>query len=103
MVMTVRFLSAHHMPGRMPGSTAASEPCRKEQAKYLPLLFLIAIALIFLLQGCSTPVRLAAVPKDQQAAAVVDGMPGIRYWQKEDLAVMQQVRESAKIEITLPK
>ena len=42
------------------------------------------------LQGCSTPIRLAAVPKEQQAAAVVGGMSGIRYWQKEDLARMQQ-------------
>src|SRR5262245_109846 len=42
------------------------------------------------LLGCSTPVRLAAVPKDQQAAAIVDGMTGIRYWQKEDLPLMKQ-------------
>jgi len=42
------------------------------------------------LVGCSNPVRLAAVPKDQQAAAVVDGLTGIRYWQKEDLPLMEQ-------------
>ncbi|HUL06927.1 MAG TPA: patatin-like phospholipase family protein [Candidatus Acidoferrum sp.] len=34
--------------------------------------------------------RLAAVPKDQEAAAVVDGMEGIRYWQKSDLPLMIQ-------------
>jgi hypothetical protein len=33
---------------------------------------------------------LAAVPKDEEAAAVVDGMPGIRYWKKGDLALMEQ-------------
>ena len=54
--------------------------------------FFMVIFAAFLgpLQGCSTPIRLAAVPKEQQAAAVVDGMTGIRYWQKEDLARMQQ-------------
>jgi predicted acylesterase/phospholipase RssA len=36
------------------------------------------------------PTRLAAVPKEQEAAAVVGGMSGIRYWQKADLALMQQ-------------
>ncbi|MGH6933784.1 MAG: patatin-like phospholipase family protein [Dongiaceae bacterium] len=43
-----------------------------------------------LLPGCASPTRLRAVPQDQQAAAVVDGMTGIRYWQKEDLALMEQ-------------
>lgn len=50
----------------------------------------IAIVCLLLLQGCSTPVRLAAVPKDQETAAVVDDMVGIRYWQKPDLALMEQ-------------
>jgi hypothetical protein len=48
------------------------------------------MAFLTLIQGCSTPMRLAAVPKEQEAAAVVGGMTGIRYWQKGDLAVMQE-------------
>jgi len=51
---------------------------------------LILFAAAFLLPGCSTPVRLNAVPKDEEAAAVVDDMNGIRYWQRGDLAMMQQ-------------
>src|SRR5215471_4546729 len=31
-----------------------------------------------------------AVPQVQQSAAVVEGMTGIRYWQTEDLALLQQ-------------
>jgi predicted acylesterase/phospholipase RssA len=42
------------------------------------------------LQGCSSPVRIAAVPQDQQAAATVGAMTGIRYWQGTDLALMQK-------------
>jgi predicted acylesterase/phospholipase RssA len=54
------------------------------------LLPIIAVLCVSLLAGCSTPVRLAAVPKDQEAAAVVDGMTGIRYWQGPDLPLMIQ-------------
>jgi predicted acylesterase/phospholipase RssA len=50
----------------------------------------IAVLCIALLQGCSTPVRLAAVPKDQEAAATVAGMTGIRYWQRADLALLEE-------------
>ena len=52
--------------------------------------FLI-IALLFLsvLPGCAGPVRLQAVPEVQEGAAVVEGMAGIRYWQTEDLALLQ--------------
>jgi hypothetical protein len=50
---------------------------------------LLAAAIAMALQGCATPTRLSAVPKDQQAEAVVGGMSGIRYWQKTDLALMQ--------------
>jgi predicted acylesterase/phospholipase RssA len=32
----------------------------------------------------------AAVPRDQEAAAVVDDMTGIRYWQKPDIPLMEQ-------------
>ncbi len=42
------------------------------------------------LQGCSAPSRIPAVPKDQQAQAVVAGMPGIRYWQSSDLPLLKQ-------------
>jgi predicted acylesterase/phospholipase RssA len=36
-----------------------------------------------------TPGRIAAVPEDREAVAVVGGMPGIRYWQSEDLALIE--------------
>ena len=55
-----------------------------------PLLPIVAVLCISLLQGCATPVRLAAVPKDQEAAATVAGMTGIRYWQKADLALLEE-------------
>jgi predicted acylesterase/phospholipase RssA len=51
---------------------------------------LLAAAMLLLLQGCTTPVRLPAVPEDRQAEAVPDDMRGIRYWQPADLALMQQ-------------
>lgn len=51
---------------------------------------LIAAAVIAVLQGCATPSRLAAVPKEYEAAAVVGEMSEIRYWQKGDLAMMQR-------------
>ena len=53
-------------------------------------LLLVCWVILTLLQGCAAPERLSAVPKDEQAAAIVDGMPGIRYWQQADLAVMEQ-------------
>ena len=53
-------------------------------------LVLLVAALLVVLQACATPVRLPAVPKDEQAEAVVDDMRGIRYWQQADLALMQQ-------------
>jgi predicted acylesterase/phospholipase RssA len=53
-------------------------------------LVLVVAAVTLALQGCATPTRLAAVPKEQQSAAVLPGMSGIRYWQKTDLALMQQ-------------
>lgn len=51
----------------------------------------VAVCTVFallLLQGCSAPTRIQAVPKDQQADAVVAGMPGIRYWQQSDLPML---------------
>jgi predicted acylesterase/phospholipase RssA len=54
------------------------------------LLPIVAVLCVSMLVGCSTPVRLTAVPRDQEAAAVVDGMTGIRYWQKPDIALMEQ-------------
>jgi hypothetical protein len=53
-------------------------------------LALAVVAILSVLQACSTPERLAAVPKEQQTAAVVGGMSGIRYWQKADLASLQK-------------
>jgi hypothetical protein len=45
---------------------------------------------LFLLLGCAAPERLQAVPQVLQGTAVVEGMTGIRYWQTEDLALLQQ-------------
>ena len=55
----------------------------------VPPLTLVLLGLI-LLQGCSTPARLEAVPQPEEGAAVVDGMTGIRYWQQSDLALLEQ-------------
>jgi predicted acylesterase/phospholipase RssA len=44
-----------------------------------------ALLSLFLLQACSLPVRLNAVPKDIEASAEIPGMPGVRYWQVGDL------------------
>src|SRR5262245_8646924 len=57
---------------------------------FAALLPTLAILCLFLLPACSSPVRVAAVPKDQEADAVVDGMTGIRYWQRPDLPLMIQ-------------
>src|SRR5262245_437436 len=57
---------------------------------YAALLPTLAVLCLLLLSACSSPARLAAVPKDQEAAAVVDGMTGIRYWQQGDLPLMTQ-------------
>ena len=55
--------------------------------RLLPIFALLSLSL---LQGCATPERVTAVPRDQEAATVVDGMTGIRYWQKPDIALMEQ-------------
>lgn len=57
---------------------------------FAALLPTLAVLCVLLLSACSSPARLAAVPKDQEAAAVVDGMTGIRYWQLADLPLMKQ-------------
>lgn len=76
----------------IPGSAGDHAIGSRRGDRQFRFWFFMVIFATFLgpLQGCSTPIRLAAVPKEQQAAAVVDGMTGIRYWQKEDLARMQQ-------------
>ena len=88
--MTAQCLRGHDLLGAMSASATISERRREGRPWYGTLLFLAPIVFLSLLQGCSSPTRLAAVPKDQQAAAVVDGMPGIRYWQKADLALMEE-------------
>ena len=51
-------------------------------------LFVVALAVMPLLQGCAGPNRLAAVPKDQEAAPeLVAGMSEIRYWEDQDADV----------------
>ncbi|MFO1056399.1 MAG: patatin-like phospholipase family protein [Dongiaceae bacterium] len=54
------------------------------------MLILAAALLSFQLQGCATPLRLDAVPTEYQGEATVEGMTGIRYWQKEDMALLRQ-------------
>src|SRR5262244_4004171 len=81
--MMVRFLRVRSLIGICLAGIQA-------RSSHRHVLSFIAALCLFQLQGCSTPERLNAVPKDEQALAVVDGMTGIRYWQKEDLALMQQ-------------
>jgi predicted acylesterase/phospholipase RssA len=51
---------------------------------------IVAVLFLYLLPGCAAPGRLEAVPQAEQGAAVAEGMTGIRYWQTEDLALLQQ-------------
>lgn len=86
--MTIRAFSGRGLPADISDrATEFRRPDRRLPAG--PLVFVFAAVLI-LLQGCSTPTRLAAVPEEQAAAAIVGGMSGIRYWQKADLALMEQ-------------
>lgn len=55
-----------------------------------PCVAFVVLTALVLVQGCSAPSRLAAVPKDQQAEAVIEDMPGIRYWQQSDLPLLQK-------------
>jgi predicted acylesterase/phospholipase RssA len=49
------------------------------------------LSFLSLLSGCAAPGRLEAVPPAQQGAAVVEGMTtGIRYWQTDDLMLLEQ-------------
>jgi predicted acylesterase/phospholipase RssA len=51
-------------------------------------LLISAFVFLLLLQGCAAPQRLAAVPKDQEAAVeTVSGMTDVRYWEDNDLDV----------------
>ena len=85
--MTIRSLAVQDGFGV---GTAPTFDHRRMVARLRPLLPIAAVLCLSLLPACSTPVRLSAVPKDQEAAATVAGMTGIRYWQKPDLALMQQ-------------
>ena len=71
-----------------PGSGGAEEV--KVRSFYRTSCRVVALLFLFALTGCSsTTTRLDAVPNDEQADAVVNGMTGIRYWQKSDLAMME--------------
>ncbi len=84
----MRSLPSREVPGaKRASSTEARRPDQRFRPWFLVLAFAAALGL---LQGCSTPVRVAAVPEQQEASATVGGMAGIRYWQKADLALMQQ-------------
>jgi len=49
------------------------------------LTTILGMIALLILQACSLPVRLDAVPKDLEAQAEIPGMPGVRYWQPGDL------------------
>jgi patatin-like phospholipase len=75
---------------------------RRMLARLRTLLPIAAILGLSLLPGCSTPVRLSAVPKDQEAAATVAGITGIRYWQRGDLALLEaDGREAYQREVAI--
>jgi predicted acylesterase/phospholipase RssA len=75
---------------------------RRLLARLRPLLPIATVLCLALLPGCSTPVRLSAVPKDQEAAATVAGMTGIRYWQQGDLALLEEDgREAYQREVAI--
>ena len=69
---------------------ALMAPHHRFRGKHLRFCVVAIAAALTLLQACSTPTRLSAVPKEKETAATVGGMTGIRYWHKADLASMQQ-------------
>jgi predicted acylesterase/phospholipase RssA len=72
------------------GSAAARTIQKLAQPLSRAQLLTLALFILPLLPGCASPTRLDAVPQVEQASAAVEGMSGIRYWQKEDLALMEQ-------------
>lgn len=46
---------------------------------------LVSLITLLLLQGCATPVRLAAVPAQDTTRAEIPGIPNARYWVDSDL------------------
>lgn len=63
------------------------------RSKKLIVSFFLLIGISVVLQGCSIPGRLPAVPQDLTAQAEIPGMPGIRYLVGGD---MTQMIEDAK-------
>ena len=49
------------------------------------MIFVFLAALLFLLQGCATPTRLAAVPAQDTTRAEIPGVPNARYWVDTDI------------------
>jgi hypothetical protein len=49
------------------------------------MIFVFLAALLFLLQGCATPTRLAAVPVQDTTRAEIPGVPNARYWVDTDI------------------
>jgi predicted acylesterase/phospholipase RssA len=86
--MTLQTFFGRGLLAEIPDSTVHfRSPGRRFPA--WPLVFVFA-AVFIILQGCSTPTRLAAVPKGQEAEAIAGGMSGIRYWHEADLARLTQ-------------
>lgn len=70
------------------GFTIGPRHAGEQSRGWIPVLACVLV--LCLLQGCASPTRLAAVPKEQETKATVEGMAGIRYWQQSDLALMEQ-------------
>lgn len=87
--MTVRPFRRDDVLGGVPSRANGASEWRDRPFFLAPML-IVAFVFLTLLQGCATPGRLTAVPKDQEAAAVVSGMTGIRYWLDADLALAAQ-------------
>jgi len=48
------------------------------------------VAVLLLLQGCSLPQRLAAVPQDERVKSEIPGIPNARFWVGDDPAPMME-------------
>jgi predicted acylesterase/phospholipase RssA len=89
--MTSRTLSVFDRSfGSLPAAPAPDVGRAEVRSRLHAVAAIATLAVVLLLAACTIPTRLAAVPKDEEAAAVVDGMTGIRYWQRGDLALMEQ-------------
>ncbi|MCC7221944.1 MAG: patatin family protein, partial [Candidatus Contendobacter sp.] len=59
------------------------------------IVVLLSTALLFLLQGCGTLNRLAAVPAKDTIRAKIPGIPNARFWVDADLnpLILEDIKE----------